>query len=156
MVMRMAIGICLLGFGVSSADVAAGLEAVVQEHPRQRRGKEGRQVRAVDADVEGIEQHADRLMTFENQQVNANDHRAYQFAEEAEHGDARQHLGAAEVDQGGEHRQHQGDDDVGGVARFEAEHRRQVRTGTYRNGGDGHAQGDGVDPTNHPRPAFAH
>ncbi|MNL01125.1 hypothetical protein D3C87_1215840 [compost metagenome] len=95
-------------------------------------------------------------MTLENQQVNADDHRAHQFAEEAEHGDPRQYLGAAEVDQGGEQRQEQGDDDVGVVARFKAHHGGEVRTGTHGNRSDGHAQGDGVDPADHPRPAFAH
>ncbi|MNP09501.1 hypothetical protein D3C76_1016120 [compost metagenome] len=136
--------------------VAAGLEAVVQEHPRQRGGEKGRQVRAVDADVEGVEQHADRLMAFEDQQVDTDDHRTHQFAEEAEHGNARQHLGAAEVDQGGEQRQYQGNDDVGVVARFKTEHGGQVRAGADGYGGNRDAQGDGVDPADHPRPALAH
>jgi len=60
-------------------------------------------------------------MALEDQQVNADDHRADQFTQEAEHGDARQYLGAAEVDQDGEQRQEQGDD-VGVAARFEAHH----------------------------------
>nr|GFC46076.1 hypothetical protein [Tanacetum cinerariifolium] len=135
--------------------VTAGFETVVQEHPGQRGSEEGGQVRAVDADVEGVEEHAERLMTFEDQQITAHQHSADQFAEKAEHGDARQHLGAAEVDDGGEQGQHQRDDDVGVGARFKTQHRGQIRTGTDRYGGDGHAQRNGVDPADHPRPALA-
>ena len=136
-------------------NIAAGLEAVVEEHPRQRGSEERRQVRAIDADVEGVEQHAERLVTLEDQQVNTDDHRADQFAEEAEHGDARQYFGAAEVDQRGEQRQHQGDDDVGVVARLKSQHGCQVRASTDRNGSNGDAQRDGVDPADHPRPFLA-
>jgi len=136
-------------------DISAGFETVVEEHPCQRSGEERRQVRAVNADVEGVEQHAQRLMTFENQQVDADDHRADQFAEEAEHGDPRQHLGAAQIDQRGEQCQHQRDDDIGVVARLKPEHRRQIRAGTDSHCRNGHAQGDGVDPADHPCPFLA-
>ncbi|MNP16523.1 hypothetical protein D3C76_1089230 [compost metagenome] len=120
-------------------DIAAGLEPVVLEQTRQGGREEGRQVRAIDLKVEGVEQHADRLMTLEDQQVATDQDRPDQLAEKAEHCHPCQQLGAHQIQRGGQQDDRQGDDDVGIRAGIEAQHDRQVRPGTHSDPGDGGA-----------------
>ncbi|MNF76079.1 hypothetical protein D3C84_581780 [compost metagenome] len=149
------LGNALAGIGGFLGDVTAGLEAVVLEQAGQGGGEEGRQVGAVDVEVEGVEQHAERLMTFEQQQVTAHQDGAHQLAEEAEHGHPGEQLGAHQVECRGQQDQAEGDVDVGIGVRLEAEHGGEVGTRAHGDAGDGGAERPGVDPAHHPRPALA-
>ena len=111
--MRMALGMRLPGVGGFFRHVTAGLEAVVLKQARQGGSEEGWQVGAVDVEVKGVEQHADRLVTLEDQQVTAHQNGAHQFAEEAEHGHSGEQLGAHQVECGRHQDQAEGDVNVG-------------------------------------------
>ncbi|MNO99625.1 hypothetical protein D3C76_913990 [compost metagenome] len=95
-------------------------------------------------------------MALEDQQVATHQQRATQLADEAEHGDTGEQLGAAEVEHGGNGDQAEGDGDGSVAMHLEAEHGGHVRAGADGDTGDGCAECPGIHPAHHPCPAFAH
>ena len=137
-------------------DVAAGLEPVVAEHGRQRGGEEGGPIMSLRVDERGVDEHLQRLVAREQEQISADHDGADQLAHESEHGDARQKACAAQVEQSG-HRE-QDERDEGGRERRarDAEQLREKRRDPGRDAGHRAAQGPCVDPACHPGPALAH
>ena len=84
-------------------DVAAGLEAVEQEQPGQRRGQEHPGVGLPAAGAEGVEEDRERLLAPEQQEEQPERDDADELGGQADPGDARQHPGAAVVH---DHRDH--------------------------------------------------
>jgi len=96
-----------------------------------------------------------RLVALEDEEIDAHDQRANDLADEAEHRDAGEKLGARQVHQRGQDDQSERDRRRDRGRRGESQKRGEERAGAHGDRRDGREQRPAIDPPRHPGPALA-
>ena len=133
-------------------DVAARLEAEELVERDQAGGQEGVGVAVVTLGAEAVEQHPEIVMALGEEQPDTDHQGADQLGAEAENGEVAQHLGAGEVDDGGQGQHDERAQDRGMRRRLEAEDVCHVRARAVGRVRQQRQQREHVDPAGHPCP----
>ena len=131
--------------------VAARLEPVEEEQPRERRPEERGEVRAVALHAHRVEEDGELLLALEDQQVEADRDHADELGREADPRHGRQRLGAGEVQRQRHDQQQHGESERDLLGHREAEQAGEEPAAVRRDGGDRHDHRPDVDPRRHPR-----